>query len=81
MMATRQCTFRLDGEGIILATMNEGARFELADAVEAVAATSEVAASTRHPILVDMRGVRSESKEAHAYFGGDDIAMGATIPS
>ena len=75
---TRQCTFRLDGDGVVLATMNDGARFELSDAVEAVAATVEVAGGTRRPILVDMRGVQSESKEARAYVGGSEMTRVAT---
>lgn len=78
MIATRQCTFRLDGEGIVLATMNQGAAFELADAIEAVAATAQVAAGTRRPILVDIRGVQSESKEARMYFAGPELAKCAT---
>ena len=78
MMATRQCTFRLDGDGIILATMNEGATFELADAVEAVAATAQVAGGKRRPVLVDIRGVQSESREARMYFAGPELAKCAT---
>ena len=78
MIATRQCTFRLDGDGIVIATMKDGARFELADAVEAVAATAEVTVGTRRPVLVDMRGVQSESKDARAYFGGSEMTKLAT---
>lgn len=54
--------------------MNQGAQFELADAVEAVAATGRIAGGVRRPVLVDMRGVQSESKEARAYFGSAEIA-------
>ncbi len=54
--------------------MIEGARFELADAVEAVATTARVAGSVLRPVLVDMRGVQSESREARSYFGSSEIA-------
>jgi hypothetical protein len=78
MLSTRQCTFRLDEEGIVLATMKRGARFELVDAQDALAATIEIAAGTRRLILVDIRGVQSESKEARAYFAGPEVAKCAT---
>jgi hypothetical protein len=73
-VTTRVCAFRLDGEGFVFATMKDGARFELDDAKEAVEATREVAGHVRRPVLVDMRRIQSESREARAYFGSADVA-------
>ena len=72
-VSTRVCDFRIDPEGFVFATMREGARFELADAKEAVAATRDLAgAKTR--VLVDMRRIQSQSKEARGYFNAPEIA-------
>lgn len=65
---SRTCTFLLAPEGFIIATMKEGATFDLEDARESVAVTWQVAGETRRPVLVDTRGVRAQSKEARQYF-------------
>lgn len=44
----------------------------LADAQENVAAIFEIGGRQRSRVLVDMRGVRSQSREARAYFGGPE---------
>ncbi|HLL23536.1 MAG TPA: hypothetical protein VK427_15470 [Kofleriaceae bacterium] len=44
----------------------------LADAVENVAVTFELGGRTRVRVLVDMRGVRSQSREARRYFAGPE---------
>lgn len=68
LMETRVCTFRLDPEGFVRAVMSQGARFDLTDARECVAATFDVAGRRRTPVLVDMRGVLSQTREAREYF-------------
>jgi hypothetical protein len=73
-IATSVCRFRLDLEGLVLATMVEGARFEPEDARAAVAATWRIAGERRRPVLVDSRGVRHQSREARAYFAGPEAA-------
>lgn len=71
---TRTCTFRLESDGLVLATMNDGARFELDDAREAVAATWRVAGERRGPVVVDSRGVRMQSRAARQYFMSEEVA-------
>ena len=44
---------------------------QLADAVENVAAIGELSGGRRSRVLVDMRGVRSQSREARHYFAGE----------
>lgn len=72
--STRVCTFRLEPEGYVRATMSEGAVFEIADATEALATTWRVAGEQRRAVLVDMRGVRAQSREAREYFVEPEIA-------
>lgn len=43
---------------------------QLADAQENIAAIASLTNNTRMPVLVDLRGVRSQSREARDYFGG-----------
>lgn len=54
--------------------MHEGARFDLVAAKEAVAMTWEVAGEQRRAVLVDMRGVLSETREAREYFASPEVA-------
>lgn len=54
--------------------MRDGAEFQLADATEAVAMTWVVAGEQPRAVLVDMRGVRSQSREAREYFASDEVA-------
>jgi hypothetical protein len=71
---TRCCTFRLDPRGFVRATIRDGASFDLDDAKEAVAATWHVAGEQRRAVLVDMRGVRAQSRQAREYFDGVEAA-------
>ena len=72
--STRCCTFELDPAGFVHAVMRDGAEFELEDAKEAIAATWRVAGERRRGVLVDSRGVRSQSKGAREYFKGEEAA-------
>ena len=73
-VVTRCCSFRRDPAGFVQATIREGATFELPDARDAVAATWQIAGERRLPVLVDMRGVRSQSREARDFFVSDEAA-------
>ena len=73
-LETQCCTFRLDPRGFVHATMRDAARFELHDAREAVAVTWKVAGEVRRPVLVDIRGVRSQTREAREYFMSEEAA-------
>ncbi len=48
--------------------MRERAEFTLADAIACVDATFIVAGRRRRPVLVDARGLRSQTREAREYF-------------
>ena len=78
MLRTRICSFELDPRGFVTATMNHGAELEGCDAREALEATWSVAGDRRTRVLVDMRLIRSESREAQQEFVGD---YGATVCS
>jgi hypothetical protein len=71
---TRVCTFRLTDAGFIHAVMDTGARFELADARESVALTWKLAGERRCGVLVDMRGVQAQTREAREYFVSEEVA-------
>jgi hypothetical protein len=68
--ATKTCTFRRDPRGFVHAVMRNGCQMQLADAQENVAAIASLTDNSRMPVLVDLRGVRSQSREARDYFGG-----------
>jgi hypothetical protein len=76
--STRICSFRLEPDGYVRATMHDGVTFELADAMEAVAVTWQVAGERPRGVLVDMRGLRSQSREAREYFVSDEAARRMT---
>jgi hypothetical protein len=67
------CSFRLDGDGYVLATMADGATFELEDARDAVDATWKIAGERRLPVLVDTRGIRAQSRAARQYFMSEEV--------
>lgn len=75
---TATCTFQLDRRGFVHAVMKPGCKMLLADAVANVAATFEVAGRQRTRVLVDVRGIHSQSREARLYFGGAE-AEAATV--
>lgn len=69
---TRNCSFHLDERAFVLARVDQGADMDLDDARAALAATFRVAGGVRRPVLVDFRGIRSESKAAREYFVSDE---------
>jgi len=71
-MRTRICSFVLDQRGFVHARIDAGASLQLEDAREAVAATWQVAGERRRPVLVDMRVLREESREARHYFVSEE---------
>lgn len=84
--ATATCTIRRDPRGFVHAVMRQGCAMELRDAQENVAAIFELGGRMRTPVVVDMRGVRSQTREARDYFGGTEadratLAVGLLIGS
>lgn len=71
---TRTCTFRVDPRGFVHAVMRPGCEMELADAEGNIAAIHELGGGQLCLVLVDMRGVRSQSREARQYFAGPEAA-------
>lgn len=69
---TRTCVFRRDRvfRGEFLA----GSEVTLEDAKANIAATARLTGGRRTLILVDLRGVRSQSPEARAYFTGAEAS-------
>lgn len=65
---TRTCGFHLNR--IIRARFHDGAEVTLEDAQANLAATAKLAGGRPLPVMVDLRGVRSQSAEARAYFAG-----------
>ncbi len=66
--ATKTCVFRRDVRGVVHAVMRHGCEMELTDAQANVAMIYELGGHQRSRILVDMRGVRSQTREARQYF-------------
>jgi hypothetical protein len=66
------CHFVLDERGFVRATVQNGAEMDLQDAKEALATTERVARGERRPVLVDLRGIRSQTREARQYFVGEE---------
>lgn len=71
-METSLCTFEVDPRGFVRATMKPGAEFELEDAQEAIRATGRLTGGVAMPVLVDSRGVKSQSRAAREYFVGPE---------
>lgn len=69
--STDTCTFSLDGRGFVHAVMRHGCQMALEDARENVAAIFSFTGRAM-PVLVDMRGVRSQSRDARRYFEGPE---------
>ena len=71
---TATCTFAHDTRGFIHAVMRPGCEMHLADAQENVAAIFAFVGRAM-PVLVDMRGIRSQSREARLYFEGPQAEL------
>jgi hypothetical protein len=71
---TRICTFELDARGLVVARVEHGMDMSLDDAREAVQTTFALAGNRRLPVLVDLRGIRSQSREARDYLSSEVMA-------
>ena len=65
---TRTSKFLLRDDGIVHAIDNGKFQVTLADAKENVAAALKVANGKRRPLLVDMKSVRSVTREARVHY-------------
>lgn len=66
---TRTCCLWRERD-VIFGRFHDAAVVDLNDARENVAATATLTAGERLPVLIDLRGIRSQSAEARAYFAG-----------
>ena len=71
----RSQSISLGDDGIIRMQMQPGVfDLELADAQEVIGAVSALCGGVRRPVLVDLRGVRSMTRECRKYFAGPETA-------
>jgi len=75
---TITCTFRRDDRGFVHAVIRAGSEMALAHAQENVAMIYELGGRQRTRVLVDMRGVRTQSREARQYFAGAEAEKATT---
>lgn len=79
-LTTRICRFVLDNKGFVRATVVNGAEMTLEDAQEAVAMAERAAQGIRRPVLVDLRGIKSQTREARQFFVGEEATrVGAAV--
>lgn len=65
----------LDDDGIIRTRMQPGVfDLELADAQDVIRAVTTVSGGVRRPVLVDLRELRSMTRECRKYFAGPETA-------
>jgi hypothetical protein len=83
---TRIGSLTLDRRGFVAVRLDPGSTMELADAEEAIRVTWAVAGERRRPVLVDMSGLRGQSRDARLYFLTDEAvarysAVALLVPS
>jgi hypothetical protein len=71
----RSQSISLGADGIVRTRMQPGVfDLELADAQEVIQAVSSVCGGVRRPVLVDLRELRSMTRECRKYFAGPETA-------
>ncbi len=68
----------LGEDGIIRIIVDQGAEEKLADAQDNMRATIALSGGRRRPILVDIRGMKAQDREARIYYAGPDAAQNST---
>jgi hypothetical protein len=69
---TRTAKHWLDEDGILRIVAFPGLEDSLEDARRNVAASVKLAAGKRRPILIDMRVMKTQSREVRAYYNGPE---------
>lgn len=72
IIETRTAKTFLREDGIIHCEIIPGSEIELNDAIESVKAGYEVSSGIKRPVLVVFGKVKSLTREARAYFGGEE---------
>lgn len=70
---TRNCSFVLDERGFVLARVDQGMEMDIDSARAAVRTTFELAGEKCVPVLVDLRGIRYQSREARDYLSSSEM--------
>ena len=73
-ITTRSATQRVDEHGMFHAVILPGVEQTLEDAQENVRACARIGGGRRRPLLVDMRQIKSQSREARDYYAGEGSA-------
>jgi hypothetical protein len=71
---TRAHVVWMDEEGIVRTLTKPQAEVTLEDAELFVRRASDWYQGRRHPVLIDLQGIRSISREARAYYAGPETA-------
>ena len=66
-------------DGILQVDVKEGAEFHLEDAKESIKAQKILVRGKKRPLLVNLAGVRSMSREAREYLGGAEAAENVSV--
>jgi hypothetical protein len=69
---TRTSTHFLGDDGIVRTVLDEGAEETLADAKASIASIVRVSNGMKRPLLVDLRGVKSQDRGARVYYSGPE---------
>ena len=72
---TRTGRHHLDERGFIHSIILPGAEQTLADAQENVRVSLELGGGRRRPVLVDLRQIKSQTREARDYYGGEESGL------
>lgn len=79
LIVTRTTRHWLQSDGILRSTALPGAGQSLVDAQQNVAAQTALTRGKRHPVLLDLGGVRRPlSREARQFYAGPEMAMVAS---
>ena len=70
---SRMCSFELDPRGFVYARVDHGSEMTADDARENLALTREVMQGKPRPVLVDLRGIRSQTREARDVFSSQAV--------
>lgn len=73
-ITTRTAIQRVDEHGMFHAVILPGIEQTLADAQENVRACAQIGGGKRRPLLVDIRQIKSQSREARDYYAGEESA-------
>lgn len=75
---TRTGMHRLGADGIIRITIHPHTEETLADAQESVRAGAVLGRGQRRPLLVDIRAMKAQEREARIYYSGPEAAQVAS---